>query len=125
MRVPPRALGDGVTSESDQRGCGDGRHGPRGTPHAGLGVVAGRCYPLAMNALKAHVKNGQIVLDEPVELPEGAEADVLVHVADPHDQMDEQERAELLQAIDEGLADVDAGEVYELKQVIASLGTRT
>ncbi len=80
---------------------------------------------MAMNALKAHVKNGQIVLDEPVELPEGAEADVLVHVADPHDQMDEQERAALLQAIDEGLADVDAGEVYELKQVIASLGTRT
>ena len=78
-----------------------------------------------MNALKAHVKNGQIVLDEPVELPEGAEADVLVHVADPHKQMDEQERAELLQSIDEGLADVDAGEVYELKQVIASLGTRT
>ena len=89
---------------------------PRGTRSAMLA---------RMNALKAHVVNGQIVLDQPAELPEGAEADVLVHVADPHQAMDEQERAELLQSIDEGLADVDAGEVHDLKQVIASLGTRT
>jgi len=78
-----------------------------------------------LNALKAHVKNGQIVLDEPTELPEGAEAEVLLHVADPHDRMDEQERAELLQSIDEGLAEVDPGDVCELREVIASLGTRT
>jgi len=101
---------------------GSARVGPS---HAGLGVGAERCYLSRMNALKAHVKNGQIVLDEPVELPEGAEAEVLLHVADPHDQMDEQERAELLRSIDEGLADVDAGDVCELKEVIAALGTRT
>jgi hypothetical protein len=78
----------------------------------------------SMMTLKAHVKNGQLVLDEPAELPEGVEADILLHIADPHDEMDEEERAELLRSIDEGLADVDAGRVRELKDVIASLGMR-
>ncbi|MCK6535568.1 MAG: hypothetical protein L6Q84_21560 [Polyangiaceae bacterium] len=31
-------------SRSAEHGCGEERHGPRGTPHAGLGVGAGRCY---------------------------------------------------------------------------------
>jgi formylmethanofuran dehydrogenase subunit A len=75
-------------------------------------------------ALKAHVKNGQLVLDEPTELPEGAEADVVVHGADPHDEMDEEERAELLRAIDEGLADVDAGDVVDFDDYLASLRAR-
>lgn len=77
-----------------------------------------------MNALKAHVRNGQIVLDEPGELPEGAEVDVLVRGADPHDQMDQQERAALLQSIDEGLADVDAGDVIDFGEYLASLRVR-
>jgi hypothetical protein len=77
-----------------------------------------------MMTLKAHVKSGQLVLDEPAELPEGAEADVIIHGADQHDEMDAEERAELLRSIDEGLADVDAGRVHELKDVIASLRMR-
>lgn len=91
---------------------------------AGLGVYLGRCYPGGVNALKAHVRNGQIVLDEPGELPEGAEVDVLVRGADPHDQMDQQERAALLQSIDEGLADVDAGDVIDFGEYLASLRVR-
>ena len=31
-----------------------------------------------MKALKAHIHNGQIVLDEPAVLPEGAEVEVLL-----------------------------------------------
>jgi hypothetical protein len=77
-----------------------------------------------MMTLKAHVKNGQLVLDEPAELPEGAEADVLIHGADPHDEMDAEERAELLRSIDEGLADVDAGNVMDFGEYIASLRAR-
>jgi hypothetical protein len=75
-------------------------------------------------ALKAHVKNGQLVLDEPTELPEGAEADVVVHGADPHDEMDEEERAELLSAIDEGLAAGDAGDEMDFDEYLASRRAR-
>ncbi|MBK8995575.1 MAG: hypothetical protein IPM35_07495 [Myxococcales bacterium] len=77
-----------------------------------------------MQALKAHVVNGQIVFDEPAELPEGAEVAVLVRSADPGDEMDDQERAELLKSIDEGLADVDAGDVIDFDEYLASLRAR-
>jgi len=77
-----------------------------------------------MLTLKAHVKNGQLVLDEPAELPEGAEADVLVHGADPHDAMDAEERAELLQSIDKGLADVGAGDEVDFEAYLAALRAR-
>jgi hypothetical protein len=74
--------------------------------------------------LKAHVKNGQLVLDEPAELEEGAEVDVLIHGADPHDEMDAEERAELLRSIDEGLAAGDAGDEIDFDDYLASLPVR-
>ncbi len=95
-----------------------------GPPNAGLGVRAVRCYLPGMQALKAHVVNGQIVFDEPAELPEGAEVEVLVRNAEPRDDMDDDERAELLQSIDDGLADVDAGDVIDFDQYLASLRAR-
>ncbi len=33
-----------------------------------------------VKAIKAHVRNGQIVPDEPIDLPEGAAVEVLVEV---------------------------------------------
>jgi hypothetical protein len=44
-----------------------------------------------MRVFKAHVKGGQLVVDEPLDLPEGSE----VRVALVDDEMDEVERAEL------------------------------
>lgn len=75
-----------------------------------------------MQALKAHVENGRIVVDDPVDLPEGTKLEV--YVGEPDDDMSEQERAELLRSIDDGLEDVDAGDVREFKEVVSSLGTR-
>ena len=72
-----------------------------------------------MNALKAHVVNGRIIVDEPVDLPDGTELEVYLDRAD--DDMDEEERAELSRSIDEGLAAVDAGEVVDFDEVLASL----
>ena len=59
----------------------------------------------AMRVLKAHVKGGQLVVDEPVDLPEGSE----VRVALVDDEMDEAERARLEQAIEESEAEFEAG----------------
>jgi predicted DNA-binding antitoxin AbrB/MazE fold protein len=61
---------------------------------------------IAMRVLKAHVKDGQLVLDEPVDLPEGSEVRVAL-VGD--DEMDDAERAELEVALEESEAELDAG----------------
>jgi hypothetical protein len=75
-----------------------------------------------MNAVKAEVKNGRLLVDEPTDLPDGTV--IYLEPVAGDDEMDAAERAELLQSIDDGLAEVDAGEVHDLKDVIASLGTR-
>ena len=59
-----------------------------------------------VKALKAHVHNGQIVLDEPVELPEGVAVEVLL----PENDLTAEERVELEAAIEESAAQFARGE---------------
>ena len=59
-----------------------------------------------MNALKAHVKNGQIVLDAPADLAEGAELLVFPLT----DDMTDEERTELEHAVERGAEDFERGE---------------
>ena len=61
-----------------------------------------------MRALKAHVRAGRLVLDEPTNLPVGAE--VRVALVDG-DELDDHERAELHSAIVAAEAELDAGQV--------------
>jgi hypothetical protein len=61
-----------------------------------------------MRALKAHVRAGRLVLDEPTNLPEGAE--VRVALVDG-DELDDRERVELHAAIMDAEAELDAGQV--------------
>jgi predicted DNA-binding antitoxin AbrB/MazE fold protein len=58
-----------------------------------------------MRVLKAHVRSGQLVVDEPIDLPEGSE----VQVALVEDELDEAERAELESALEESEAEYAAG----------------
>jgi hypothetical protein len=58
-----------------------------------------------MHARKIQVKNGRLVLDEPTDLPDGAEVEVLVI----DDELTAEERAELHQSLDRALEDSDAG----------------
>ena len=58
-----------------------------------------------MHARKIQVKNGRLVLDEPTELPDGAEVEVLVL----DDELTPDERAELHASLDRALDDSDAG----------------
>ncbi len=60
-----------------------------------------------MLALKARVQNGRIMMDEPTDLPDGTVLD-LVGTAS-RDEFDDDERAELHAALEEGLADMRAG----------------
>ncbi|MBI3206115.1 MAG: hypothetical protein HYZ29_31555 [Myxococcales bacterium] len=73
-----------------------------------------------MNALKAHVKNGQIVLDEPTELAEGMP--VSVYLCDSTgDSLSDDERAALHRSIRRGLAQANAGELIDADEVLAEL----
>ena len=55
-----------------------------------------------MAPFKAVVQNGRIVVNEPTELPDGTEIEVVL----VNDDFDPEERAQLFAAIDEGAEDV-------------------
>lgn len=77
---------------------------------------------MEMHALKARVQNGQVVLDEPAVLPEGAEVELYVVTADG---MSDEERAALNASIERGLADAEAGRVVDAEVVLAKLRARS
>ncbi len=63
-----------------------------------------------MKALRAHIHNGQIVLDEPVELPEGVAVEVLLP---DNDDLTAAERGELDAALEESAAQFARGELED------------
>lgn len=80
-----------------------------------------------MQPLRAHVRNGRIVLDEPTDRPEGELVYVqLVDgvVADDRDDLDDEERAALHGELDASIAEADAGETEDFAQVLAELRQR-
>ena len=82
----------------------------------------------AMRALKAHVRGGRLVLDEPTDLPEGEDVELVPLdevLASGGDYLDEEERRRLHESIDRGLEDVRAGRTVDAEQVIAKLRART
>jgi hypothetical protein len=74
-----------------------------------------------MQALKAHVKGGRLVLDEPTNLPDGAE--VYVALVDG-DDLDDEERAALHRELEASIAEADAGETEDFSRVLAELRQR-
>jgi hypothetical protein len=81
---------------------------------------------LPMNAVRAHIKNGAVVLDEPLDLPDGTPVTVNVsNDVDAFAGMDPEERAELEAAIEEGYADFEKGDVLDGIEFAKSLLART
>ena len=62
-----------------------------------------------MKAISAHVRDGKIVPDEPIDLPEGTAVEVLVP---ENEEMTAQDRAHLEAELEASAAEFDAGE-YE------------
>ena len=82
----------------------------------------------AMQPLKAHVHNGRIVLDDKdIELHEGDAftltpvENMAVQERDDGDDLDDEERELLHQAIDRGLEDGRMGRVVDVATVMAEL----
>ena len=81
-----------------------------------------------MQPLKAHVQNGRLVLDDPAtDLPEG-EVVELVPVDDVlaagGDYLDDDERAALQRAIEEGIDDFENGDSEDAFEFLARLKAR-
>jgi hypothetical protein len=72
--------------------------------------------------MKAHVRNGRFVADEPTELPEGTEVEIaLTRIVDPFAGMTPSERAELEQELEDGHRDFQNGEHVDARDYVARL----
>jgi hypothetical protein len=74
-----------------------------------------------VQALKARVHNGRLLLDEPTDLPEGTV--VPLRIGDD-DDMDEGERARLHAALRRSVAQAQAGQLIDADEVIGKLLAR-
>ena len=78
---------------------------------------------IVAKAMKAVVRNGRIVLDEPTTLPDGSVLEL--QVVDPGDDMSDHERERLHNALDESLEQADRGETIPADGVFAELRSRS
>jgi hypothetical protein len=72
--------------------------------------------------LKATVRGGRLVLDEPVDLPEGSEVELVP--ADAGDDLDDDERARLHASIECAAAQLRAGQGISADEAFARLSIR-
>jgi len=71
--------------------------------------------------VKARVKNGRLVLDEPTDLPEGTEVTLSITDDDDVDEMTDEERAELRAELQASVAEMKAGKGVDADVVLAEL----
>ena len=69
--------------------------------------------------IKARVHDGRLVLDEPTDLPEGTEVELLP--LDPGDWLDETSREALHEALRESDADIAAGRLVDADDILREL----
>jgi hypothetical protein len=70
--------------------------------------------------VRVRVRNGQLVVDEPAELPEGS-VWALVRVDNLADEMDAEEYAVFLRELEISAAEADAGQLIDAADVLAKL----
>ncbi len=83
-----------------------------------MGMSTMESYNLEeMQPLKAQVRNGRLVVDEPTDLPEG-QVIYLVPADEAYDQLDDEQLQRELEA---SVADMKAGRVVDADEVLAEL----
>ena len=97
------------------------REGPGlGTRMAALG---GPWQGESTHALRATVKDGHLMLDEPVDLPDGTVVDLMP--VDDGDDLDDDDRARLHAALNRSQKDFLAGKGIPAEEVLAELSARS
>jgi len=77
-----------------------------------------------MHSLKAQVRNGRLIVDEPTDLPEGKIIELVPLdevLARGGDYLDDEERAALHRSIEEGFEDLEKGDVEDAFEFLARL----
>jgi len=69
--------------------------------------------------IKGRVQAGRLVVDEPTNLPDGTEVDLLP--LDPGDWLDDADRAALHAALAQSEADIAAGRLVDANDILARL----
>jgi hypothetical protein len=72
--------------------------------------------------LEARVRDGRLVLDEPIDLPEGTT--VLLALADDGDDLGDEDRARLHAALEQSAAQFEDGQGVPASEVLARLQPR-
>jgi hypothetical protein len=72
--------------------------------------------------LRAKVRGGRLILDEPVDLPEGSEIDLVP--VDEGDTLDDEDRARLHAALERSIAQIRAGQGIPADEALRRLGIR-
>ena len=72
--------------------------------------------------IKGRVHAGRLVVDEPTNLPEGTEVELLP--LDPGDWLDDSDRAALHAALADSDADVAAGRLVDAAEILNDLHSR-
>ena len=72
-----------------------------------------------MAPLKARVHNGRLLLDEPTDLPEGEI--VYLQPLEELDNLDDEERARLHEALRDGIEQMKAGQTIDAAEALAEL----
>jgi hypothetical protein len=79
-----------------------------------------------MQPLKAHVRNGRLLLDEPTELPEGDVVELVQLddvLANGGDDLDDEERAALQRELEASFDEERTGRLIDLADAISDLRT--
>ncbi len=77
-----------------------------------------------MKALKAQVRGGRLVLDEPTELPEGEEVELVPLdevLASGGDCLDDEERERLHESLRESIKQMKAGQMVDTATALSAL----
>jgi hypothetical protein len=78
---------------------------------------------MTMQPLRAHVKNGRLVLDEPTDLPEG-EVIELVRADAEGDERDDDDRAALDESLRVSIEQMNNGQLIDGDEALAKLRAR-
>jgi hypothetical protein len=89
---------------------------PQCSPRTAVDAGAHLRGRLLSMTLKACVRAGRLVIDEPTDLPEGTEVELLP--LDPGDWLDDADRAALHDALRQSDGDLEAGRLVSAEDVL-------
>lgn len=116
--LQPRYYAETERNISDSHTSLDGGGGGADARWTGLAEGPPGSRPEGVKALKVRVEGGRIHGDAPAGLPEG---EIELCLAEPEEEMSEQEAAELCRALEAGWRSAGAGRLRPASEILAEL----